>query len=233
MDKIAFICTTHQSNKHRPNGFHLFNQYVESLYNNCEYSFNLYAFDNASEDNVEVEYMPENFKFTRIDNQYRGGLTYTWNLGVKQAIKDKCNIIIITSDDQIIDQTINNFIKDILNHPLKDNAVFGPLSNNSNNHYQHASFPNNKIFEINGTPGNELNGFCLAMTKETIESNYFDNEKNIFSTKDEDKWGHQDKELQTRVKHSIVVGTCYLHHIKQGGWREIREADNLNLLSYE
>ena len=72
MDKIAFICTTHQSNKHRPNGFHLFNQYVESLYNNCEYSFNLYAFDNASEDNVEVEYMPENFKFTRIDNQYRG-----------------------------------------------------------------------------------------------------------------------------------------------------------------
>ena len=71
------------------------------------------------------------------------------------------------------------------------------------------------------------------MTKETIESNYFDNEKNIFSTKDEDKWGHQDKELQTRVKHSIVVGTCYLHHIKQGGWREIREADNLNLLSYE
>ena len=118
MDKIAFICTTHQSNKHRPNGFHLFNQYVESLYNNCEYSFNLYAFDNASEDNVEVDYMPENFKFTRIDNQYRGGLTYTWNLGVKQAIKDKCNIIIITSDDQIIDQTINNFIKDILNHPL-------------------------------------------------------------------------------------------------------------------
>ena len=96
MDKIAFICTTHQSNKHRPNGFHLFNQYVESLYNNCEYSFNLYAFDNASEDNVEVDYMPENFKFTRIDNQYRGGLTYTWNLGVKQAIKDKCNIIIIT-----------------------------------------------------------------------------------------------------------------------------------------
>ncbi len=233
MNKIAFICTTHQSQKHRPNGFSLFNDYLESLYLNCEYEFKLFAFDNASQDQFEIENNPDNLQITYIENQYKGGLTYTWNEGIKQGIKEDYDLYIITSDDQIFDKSINNFIKDILNHPLKNNAVFGPLSNNSNNHYQHGFSPNNKIFEINGTPGNELNGFCLAMTKETIKSNYFDDKENIFSTRDEDKWGHQDKELQTRVKHSIVVGTCYLHHIKQGGWREIREADNLNLLSYE
>ena len=50
MDKIAFICTTHQSRKHRPNGFDLFNSYLESLYSSCKYPFKLFAFDNASED---------------------------------------------------------------------------------------------------------------------------------------------------------------------------------------
>ena len=27
--------------------------------------------------------------------------------------------------------------------------------------------------------------------------------------------------VQQRVGHSIVVGTCYVYHIKQGGWRKI------------
>ena len=35
------------------------------------------------------------------------------------------------------------------------------------------------------------------------------------------------------VHNSVVVGTCYVHHIKQGGWRDIRKADNKGLLNYE
>jgi GT2 family glycosyltransferase len=233
MSKIAFICTTHQSQKHRPNGFDLFNNYLESLYLSCEYSFKLFAFDNSSEDLFEIENNPDNLQLTYIENQYKGGLTYTWNEGVKQAINEGYDLCIITSDDQIFDKSINNFISDILDHPLNTNAVFGPLSNNPNNQYQYALKPHGRIFEISGKPKDELNGFCLAMTKETIKANYFDSEGNIFSTKLEDKWGHQDQELQSRVKHSIVVGTCYLHHIKQGGWRTIRKADINNMLSYD
>ena len=95
---------------------------------------------------------------------------------------------------------------------------------------QTAYTPNNKIFEVTDIP---LNGFCLAMTSTTIKNNYYDNDRNIFSTAMEDKWGHQDQELQSRIKHSIVIGTCYLHHIKQGGWRDIRKADTQGLLDYE
>jgi len=230
MNKVGFVCTTHQSTKHRANGFDLFNDYLGSLYTCCKRSFNLYAFDNASEDKFEIENLPENFRITRVDNQYKGGLTYTWNEGVKQAIADGCDLVIVTSDDQIIDETINSFIDEIRKHKLNSNAVFGPLSNNANNVNQTSLVPNNTIFEVTDIP---LNGFCLAMTKETIESNYYDNNGNVFSTAMEDKWGHQDQELQSRIKHSVVIGTCYLHHIKQGGWRDIRKDDTQGLLNYE
>ena len=230
MSKVGFVCTTHQSLMHRPNGFQLFNNYLQSLYNSCKHSFNLYAFDNASEDKFEIDDLPDNFIITRVENQYKGGLTYTWNEGVKQAINDGCDVVIITSDDQIVDETINSFIDEIRKHELRDNAVFGPLSNDANNKHQTATAPNNKIFQVTDIP---LNGFCVAMTRETVISNYYDSDNNIFSTAYEDKWGHQDQELQSRIKYSIIIGTCYLHHIKQGGWREIRKADTSGLLKYE
>ena len=151
-NKIAFICTTHQSKKHRPNGFDLFNNYLESLYLSCKYPFKLFAFDNASEDKFEIENPSSNLQITYVENQYKGGLTYTWNEGVKQALKENFDLMIITSDDQIIDESINNFIYDILQHPLKDKAVFGPLSNNANNIPQTAIRPNGKIFEITDIP---------------------------------------------------------------------------------
>ena len=57
------------------------------------------------------------------------------------------------------------------------------------------------------------------MIKESIKRNYFDDEGNFFQGQ-EYIWG-KDVEVQSRVGHSIVVGKCYVHHIKQGGWREI------------
>ena len=51
---------------------------------------------------------------------------------------------------------------------------------------------------------------------------YFDLDGNFFNTGQEYIWGKQDVEVQSRVGHSIVAGTCYVYHKKQGGWREIR-----------
>ena len=62
-NKIAFICTTHQSRKHRPNGFDLFNNYLESLYSNCEYPFKLFAFDNASEEDKFWKFVTRNVNY--------------------------------------------------------------------------------------------------------------------------------------------------------------------------
>ena len=78
MSKVGFICTTHQSVKHRANGFALFNQYVESLYTNCKHAFNLYSFDNASEDECEVDNMPDNFKIQDLRRQVASYINYKY-----------------------------------------------------------------------------------------------------------------------------------------------------------
>jgi GT2 family glycosyltransferase len=219
--KVAFVCAIHQSETHRPNGFELFNDYLVSIYTSCKYPFKLFAFDNESDDKFEVENQPDSLVITRVDNQYKGGCTYTWNEGIKMAIKEDYDAVIITSDDQIYDESVNDFIDTILTHEHKDDAIFGPLSNNPNNDYQKAIQPNGKVWEISGKPTDELNGFCLAMTKESIQNNYFDLDGNFFNPGQEYVWGKQDVEVQKRVGHSIVVGSCYVEHKKQGGWREI------------
>ena len=53
--KVAFVCAIHQSEAHRPNGFELFNDYLESIYTSCKYPFKLFVFDNESDDKFEVE----------------------------------------------------------------------------------------------------------------------------------------------------------------------------------
>ena len=220
--KVAFVVALHQSDIHRPNGFELFNSYLESVFTSCQYPFKIFAFDNASQDKFEVENCPDNLIITRVEDQYKGGCTYTWNEGIKKAIKEDFDVVIITSDDQVYNETINDFIDVILTHEHKDDGIFGPMSNNPNNNHQLSNSPVNMVWEISGKPTDELNGFCMAMTKESIKRNYFDDEGNFFHTGQEYIWGKQDVEVQSRVGHSIVVGKCYVHHIKQGGWREIR-----------
>jgi len=220
--KVAFVVALHQSKTHRANGFQLFNSYIGSIYESCEYPFKVFAFDNQSDDRFEVENQPDNLIITRVDDQYKGGCTYTWNEGIKMVTKDDHDVVVITSDDQIYDESVNDFIDTILTHELRDDAIFGPVSNGPNNNYQLSSEPIDDVWEISGKAGEELNGFCLAMTKESIEKNYFDKDGNFFNTGQEYIWGKQDVEVQSRVGHSIIVGKCYVEHTKQGGWREIR-----------
>ena len=227
--KVAFVVALHQSEKHRHNGFELFNSYLESIYKSCRYPFKVFAFDNASEEKFVVENQPDNLIITRIEDQYKGGCTYTWNEGIKMAIQEDFDAVVITSDDQVYNETINDFIDVILTHELKDDCVFGPLSNEPGPGHalQLGNKPNGKIFKMDsnkkGTEYGNINGFCMGMSKECIENNYYDDDGNFYSTEKERKWGGQDVEVQERVTHSVVVGTCFVHHIKQGGWRDIRK----------
>jgi len=221
--KIAFVCAIHQSKTHRLNGFELFNELLGSLYISCEYPFKIFAFDNASDDKFEIENCPDNLVITRVEDQYIGGCTYTWNEGIKLSIEQNYDVIVVINDDTVVDKTINNFIDVILTHELREDAIFGPITNNPgpDHDYQRGHGPNGKVFEISGEPEDELNGFCFAMTKESIQNNYFDSDGNFLNTGQKYIWGKQEIEVQQRVGHSIVVGTCYVHHKKQGGWREI------------
>ena len=224
--KVGLVVAIHESEKHRPNGMYLFSQYIDAIFHSVDYPFKVYAFDNASTTPVVLEEPNEALQITRVEDQYTGGCTYAWNEGIKQALDEGCEVVIITSDDQIYNETINNFIDEIVSNKKNGNAIFGPLSNNPNNIYQKANGPSDFVKEISGDPHDELNGFCLAMTRETIEKNFYDDERNFFSTDPKCKWGGQDVEVQSRVDTSFIVGTCYVHHMKVGGWRQIRASEN-------
>ena len=122
--KVAFVVALHQSKTHRLNGFELFNELLGSLYISCEYPFKIFAFDNASDDKFEIENCPDNLSITIVDAQYKGGCTYTWNEGIKQAILEDYDVVIITSDDQIYNETVNDFVDTILTHEHRDDAMY-------------------------------------------------------------------------------------------------------------
>ena len=230
--KVAFCCVFHQSSKHRPNGFEYLNQNIESLFTHCKYPFKFFGVDNESEDKFEIENESENLQIIRNNNQKQTGTTGAWNLGIKEAVKQNFDIILAINDDLIFNNTINNFIKIISEHPYKDNCIFGPVSNNPNNLYQLSEGPIDKIFQISGQPKNELNGFVQGMTRETILNNLFDENGNFYSSLPEHRWGGYEVEIGKRVNYSIVVGNCFVYHFKQSieddklgqrGWRLLRK----------
>ena len=232
MVRVAFICVFHQSEQHRPNGFEYLNKNIESIFTHCRYPFKFFGVDNESEDEFEVENNSDYLQIIRNDNQKKTGTTGAWNMGIKEAVKQNFDIILAINDDLIFDDSINNFIEVIINHPYKDNCIFGPVSNNPNNLYQLAESPTNKIFEISGEPKNELNGFVQGMTRDTILNNIFDEEGNFYSSLPEHRWGGYEVEIGKRVDHSIVVGSCFVYHFKQSieddklgvrGWRQLRK----------
>ena len=47
--------------------------------------------------------------------------------------------------------------------------VYLAMSNNPNNNHQLSNSPVNMVWEISGKPTDELNGFCMQMTKESIK----------------------------------------------------------------
>ena len=230
--KVAFICVFHQSEEHRPNGFEYLNNNLESIFLNCKYPFKFFGVDNESEDKYELENEVESLQIIRNDDQKKTGTTGALNIGIKEAVKQKYDIIFAINDDLIFDESINNMIEVIYTHPKKDNAIFGPVSNNPNNAYQLAQEPTNEIFEISGKPREELNGFCQGMTRETVLNNLYDDDGNFFSSSPKHRWGGFEVEIGSRVHHSIVVGTCFVYHFKQSleddrmgnrGWRHLRK----------
>ena len=231
MKKVAFVCVFHQSDEHRPNGFEYLNLNLESIFTHCKYPFKFFGVDNESTDKFEVENNSEHLQIIRNNNQAKTGTTGAWNIGIKEAVKQDYDIILAINDDLIFDESINNFIEVIENYPENDNAIFGPVSNNPNNDYQLADKPTGKIFEITGEARNELNGFVQGMTRETIIKNPYDNDGNFYCTLPKARWGYYEVEVGSRIKHSIVVGSCFVYHFKQSieddrlgnkGWRNLR-----------
>jgi hypothetical protein len=219
--KIGIVVTTHYSENLRPNGNELIQNYCQSA--QCiNYPFTVYVYDNASTKKLNGINYPY-VKVIRVEDQTLRGLSGTWNDGIQLAIKDNCDLIIISNDDIILNNSVNTFIKNIYNHEYNNISMYGPVSNGILCGIQLQPKPVNNIIELTGNlHSNMLNGFFFGFMK-----NFYYNFKMLNGNLIDEvnfPWGGNEEELQPRIwkqgGRSFVIGHCHLFHHKIRGWKQ-------------
>jgi len=223
--KIGYTLTFHHSSNIRPNGKKVLKQNIESIYSSCKYDFSSYIIDNQSDpktsfyETIDISKFP-NLNYTYVENQYEKGITGAWSMGISQAINDGCDIVILTTDDTIMNDTINNLIDYIQNDPKNNNSIYGPLASGITIPLQSANAPTNKILEIPGT--NEpyhLGGHMYAFTKEFYHK-WKSNNGDLFIIDNpynggDGKWGGNEGNVMYWAKQGarcVIIGTCWIEH---------------------
>lgn len=215
----------HKCNNCQRNTFDIINNFIDSLYNNCKRDFNLYLFDNGSDEVYNVPNYP-NLEYEYIKDQYEFGLAKPLNDGVKKAIRDKCDIIILVNDDLTINSSINKFIDIIRKHEFNDVGIYGALTNGVlRNSHQRANKVGKGIKEITNEERSfgVLNGFLMAFTSKVYEKfKYKDN--NLFSMNI--KWGGGEIAFHNRIKplggRMFIIKDCWIYHIKLRDWMRMK-----------
>ena len=242
--KVGYTVTFHHSDHIRPNGRHVVNSNINSFYDNCKYNFESFVIDNESVPRDTFNSIFDldsdrykNLKYTYIEDQNIKGITGAWSLGIKQAIDAGCDIIILTTDDVIIDSTINNLIKHIeLDIENNNNAIYGPVGRGVNVPLQTANEPTGKILEIEGKVcPYHLGGHMYAFTKEFYHK-WAKSNGDLFVINHrhnggDGKWGGSEGNAMCWAEEGakcFIVGTCWIDHTQHTrySWKTAKYIDN-------
>jgi len=232
--KIGVVVTMHHSEKNRPYGKELMDKFISTLYENLEYDFNLYIVDNQSDTRFDIESEGNNVWYHYVENQFETGLTGAWNLGIKKAISDNCDIILNVNDDIEFNPTINNFIDVIKNHKHKHLSFFGPVSDGFvGQPIQLQKGPIDSLIELPGVDWNSvIGGFFVGFTNKFFHKFKGEND-NLFLqnhkyNEGDGKWGGQET-IQILWKNDgakiFVIGTCWIKHYKFRDWKIAKSKD--------
>jgi len=147
------------------------------------------------------------------------------NDGIREAIKDNCDVIIAVNDDVVFNKSINTFIDTIRKHTDKDIGLYGPLTNGIIGHTHQRSYKKHRgIRDITeeARPYGILNGFLLAFTKEFYEKIKYDN-GDLWDVSNH--WNGGGFRLQKRVKSLggklFIVKNTWIYHHKIRGWKPL------------
>ena len=232
--KIGLTVTTHRSEKLKPNGSHLLNSFFDSFRKcNFNYDYCFYVADNQSE--IPFDYPTDlNIKSYYIEDQSKTGITGAWNLSLYEAYMDGCNILWNFNDDIEFTEYTNKFIEGIINYKNKDNAVFGPLTNNGGHKCKNYSKAPSKGYTILKTKpniwdDNMLNGFSFGFTRKVYEK-YRYKENQFFPIKHklnhgDGKWGGQEGYFAIKIADGlqlVLVNECWIYHEKFKSYVKVR-----------
>ena len=119
--KISTILLSH-------NRKYLLKKTVESYLKTVSVPFELIIVDNGSDLLFNIDGI-SNCNYLRIEKQEIGGFPYAFNFGIEKALSLDCQLIHLTNDDVIFNETINDYYNDIVNHEFRDVSVYGPTTN--------------------------------------------------------------------------------------------------------
>jgi hypothetical protein len=249
--KLGYAVTFHFSAHRSDDLKDLASKSIQSFYDNCKYNFLAYISDNQSipkesfKDVLNI--LPDNMKYTYIDDQYEKGLTGAWNLGIKHAIAAGCDYVILAGEDIIFDETINNLIEYAIMDEHSDNTVYVPVAYGIRHpDHQIASGPTGKIYQVHCRGwGSHVSPAVIIFSKEFFIS-HCDEQNDLFSKNNkynggDGKWGGQEGSFMEWAENGTrftVVGTSWIQHksisseTAQGSWRAARRVDrNRNIYS--
>ena len=222
--KVGYTFAFHQSDDIRPLGKQVTQPSVMSFYDSCDYDFQTFVIDNQSQPKTSfheiIDTSTENMHYTYVEDQFEKGITGAWSLGIKQAIDNGCDIVILSGDDIIFDDTINNLIHHIETDKDSDNSIYGPVASGITNRIQLSDKPTNKITQILGSKFlQHLGGHLYAFTKEFYHKWKQPNGDlfiiNQHHNGGDGKWGGNEGNVMCWAEQGakcIIVGTCHVHH---------------------
>ena len=122
-----------------------------------------------------------------IEDQTKfGGLTGTWNAGIDKCIENECDIIVLSNDDILFDQSIHAILWEASQVKSDELVYFGPLTNNpgisKQNKPQYGVHPENRNTEVMKYQNSDryqgmlvnLNGFFMVFPKHVLLANRLD-----------------------------------------------------------
>lgn len=222
--KLGISITMHWSDKIRPKGDFYIKNIIESIEKNIIYDYTIYVIDNQSQYQIDLSQY-KNIVYEKILDQSLEGLTGAWNKGIYLAYQDKCDIIINSNDDLILNKEVNDFVNFIYNDSDKEFCVYGPQPSNGLPLESNIRLPNKGFNFI--TPC--LNGYFFGISKEHYEKfsykpNKYFNQNNKYNGGD-GKWGGQEGQFIENSEKGCkfkVLNFCWIEHFKERAWKKAK-----------
>ena len=220
--KIGYTFAYHHSEKIRPHGQQMTSVGINSFYESCNYDFETFVIDNQSEPRESFSEIfdlnTKNLHYTYIENQFEKGITGAWDLGIRQAIESGCDIVILTNDDIVYDESVNDLIKYIIDDNESDNSVYGPVASGITNPIQIAEKPDGVMRHVLGSRFlQHLGGHAYFFTKELYDR-YKQPSGELFIIDQhhnggDGKWGGNEGNVMCWAElgcRCIVAGNCHV-----------------------
>jgi len=177
-----------------------------------------------SSDYPDIEYV-------YVDDQHKeGGLTGTWNRGIDACRRKGCDVVILSNDDVLLDDSVVHIIDAARHSGEPSKSYYGPLTNQpgpseANMKNQYALSAQEEAPRICRDEKGlvNLNGFFMVFHIDALMSNTITTEEKVSYFDSRLPFGGNETEWFTRFTElggtPFVVPRTFVYHYKQQLWR--------------